>query len=58
MANKIAKLSSNIKEKIFKKIEEPCVLTDNAQKISYPLNEILNKIIVGDCLMVIKKLLA
>jgi DNA modification methylase/DNA-binding XRE family transcriptional regulator len=56
MANKITKLNSDVQEKVIKKNQEHFVLTDEEQKTTYSLNEILNKVIIGDCLKVMKKL--
>ncbi len=56
MSDKTIKLGSNIQEKAIIEKQEPFILTDTEQKAHYSLGEVLNKIVVGDCLRVMKKL--
>jgi len=56
MANRTIKLNSDIQEKVIKKKQESFVLTDEEQKTTYFLNEVLNKVVIGDCLKVMKKI--
>ncbi|MFN7181136.1 MAG: hypothetical protein ACK4NF_00445 [Planctomycetota bacterium] len=58
MANKITKLNSDFQRKMTKENQELFVLQDGEQKISYSLDEILNKVSIGDCLKIMKKLQA
>ncbi len=43
-------------EKEILDIQENFVLIDDEQKSSYPIDKVLNKVILGDCFKVIKKL--
>jgi transcriptional regulator with XRE-family HTH domain len=52
---KIAKVS-DIQNKAIKKDQENFVLVDDEQKPTYSLSEVLDKVIIGDCLKVMKKL--
>jgi len=56
MANKTVKLNSDIQQRVIKKNQEFFVLTDEEQKTNYSLNEVLNKIVIGDCFKVMEKL--
>lgn len=40
----------NLLRKMIQQNEEPFVLTDEEQKTTYSVDEILNKVIIGDCL--------
>lgn len=55
MANRTTKLNPNIQKEI-KRNQEDFVLTDEEKKTAYSLNEVLNKVIIGDCLKIMKKL--
>ena len=56
MANKIVKLNSDIQNKAIKKDQENFILVDEEQKPTYSLSEVLDKVIIGDCLKVMKKM--
>ena len=56
MTNKIIKVNSDIHNKVIKKDQENFVLVDDDQKPTYSLSEVLDKVIIGDCLKVMKKL--
>ena len=56
MVNRITKLGSDIQDTVIKKKYESFVLVDEEQKTNYSISEILNKVILGDCLKVMKKL--
>ena len=56
MANKTVKLNQDTQNKVTKKDQENFVLVDEEQKPTYLLSEVLNRVIIGDCLKVMKKL--
>ncbi len=56
MANRTVKLNSDIQGKMINKNQETFVLVDEEQNTTYSLDEVLNKVIMGDCLKVMKKL--
>lgn len=56
MVNITGKLNLEVLEKAIKKNQESFVLEDKEEKIIYSLSEVLNKVIIGDCLKVMKKL--
>lgn len=53
---KIVKLNSDIKNEVIKKDQKNFVLVDEEQKLTYSLDEVIDKVILGDCLKVMKKL--
>ena len=55
MTNRSINLNSQTKQKIVNKNSEPFIIIDEEQK-NYSIDEILNKVIVGDCLKVMKKM--
>ncbi len=56
MADRIIKLNSDVQKKVIKKKRGSFVFVDEEQKTTYSLDEVLNKVIIGDCLKVMKKL--